>query len=84
MLTKNPMTALERRAVAALSLLYIFRMLGLFMVLPLLALYAVDYRGATPLAIGLALAVIVLTWLSSRVRIMERMNAIREEASDDK
>ena len=32
------MTALERRAVGSLALLYSFRMLGLFMVLPLLAL----------------------------------------------
>jgi hypothetical protein len=39
-LLQNPMTALERRVVAALALLYSFRMLGLFMALPLLALYA--------------------------------------------
>ena len=37
----------------------------------------------SPLAIGLALGVIVLTYLSSRVRIMERMNAIREDVHDD-
>ena len=36
------MTALERRVVASLALLYSFRMLGLFMALPLLALYAAD------------------------------------------
>jgi hypothetical protein len=49
------MTALERRVVAALALLYSFRMLGLFMALPLLALYAADMVGATPLMIGIAL-----------------------------
>ncbi len=61
MLTKSPMNALERRSVAALSALYCFRMLGLFMVLPLLALYADDLRGATPALIGLAIGVYGLT-----------------------
>lgn len=76
MLTKNPMTPVERRAVGALALLYSFRMLGLFMVLPLLALYAADMPGGTPLMIGLALGAygfsqallqIPLGWLSDRV-----------------
>lgn len=70
------MTPLERRSVASLALLYIFRMLGLFMVLPLLALYAGDYPGATPALIGLALGVYGLTqailqiplgWLSDHI-----------------
>ena len=70
------MTALERRAVGSLALLYSFRMLGLFMVLPLLALYAADMPGATPAMIGLALGVYGLTqallqipfgWLSDHV-----------------
>lgn len=70
------MNALERRAVSALALLYSFRMLGLFMVLPLLALYATDLKGATPALIGLALGIyglsqallqIPLGWLSDRV-----------------
>ncbi|MEM1153918.1 MAG: MFS transporter [Pseudomonadota bacterium] len=70
------MTALERRSVGSLSLLYSFRMLGLFMVLPLLALYAADYPGATPSLIGLAMGIYGLTqallqiplgWLSDRI-----------------
>lgn len=70
------MTALERRTVSSLALLYSFRMLGLFMVLPLLALYAADYPGASPALIGLALGAyglsqallqIPLGWLSDRV-----------------
>jgi predicted MFS family arabinose efflux permease len=70
------MTALERRAVSSLALLYSFRMLGLFMVLPLLALYAVDLPDATPSLIGLALGIYGLTqallqiplgWLSDQV-----------------
>jgi len=70
------MTALEKRTVGSLALLYSFRMLGLFMVLPLLALYAADMPGATPTLIGLALGVYGLTqavlqipfgWLSDHV-----------------
>lgn len=76
MITENPMTALERRTVSSLALLYSFRMLGLFMVLPLLALYAADMPGATPAMIGLALGIYGLTqallqipfgWLSDQV-----------------
>jgi len=70
------MTALEKRTVGSLALLYSFRMLGLFMVLPLLALYAADLPGASPTLIGLALGVYGLTqallqipfgWLSDQV-----------------
>lgn len=70
------MTALERRSVASLATLYMFRMLGLFMVLPLLALYAADMPGATPTLIGVALGIyglaqallqIPLGWLSDHL-----------------
>ncbi|MEL7044013.1 MAG: MFS transporter [Pseudomonadota bacterium] len=76
MLTENPMSALERRVVATLALLYSFRMLGLFMALPLLALYAADMAGASPATIGIALGAygatqallqIPLGWLSDRI-----------------
>jgi len=76
LITRNPMSARERRAVGSLALLYSVRMLGLFMVLPLLALYSADIPGATPLMIGLALGAYGLTqamlqiplgWLSDRV-----------------
>ncbi len=75
-ITKNPMTALERRSVSSLALLYSFRMLGLFMVVPILSLYAIDLPGATPGLIGLAMGIYGLTqallqiplgWLSDRV-----------------
>jgi MFS family permease len=49
------MTALERRTVTALAGLYSFRMLGLFMVLPLLSLYAAEMPGSSALMLGLAL-----------------------------
>ncbi len=45
----------ERRVVLSLAALYAFRMLGLFMLLPVLALYGQDYAGATPFLLGLAL-----------------------------
>ncbi len=61
MTKSSPMNALERRSVLALSALYCFRMLGLFMVLPLLILYAGDLVGSTPFLIGLAIGIYGLT-----------------------
>ena len=43
------------RSVGSIASLYLFRMLGLFMVLPVLVLYGQDYRGSTPLLLGIAL-----------------------------
>lgn len=45
----------ERRVVVSLAALYSFRMFGLFMLLPVLALYSSDYTGSTPFLLGLAL-----------------------------
>jgi MFS family permease len=53
--------ASERRAITGLASLYATRMLGLFMVLPVLALYADELVGSTPLLVGLALGVYGLT-----------------------
>ncbi|MDR5898699.1 MFS transporter [Halomonas vilamensis] len=67
--------ASERRAISGLAGLYASRMLGLFMVLPVLAIYADALAGATPFLIGLALGIYGLTqaclqipfgWLSDR------------------
>ena len=49
------MTRAERRAAAALGGVFFLRMLGLFMVLPVLPLHAGAIPGATPLLAGLAL-----------------------------
>lgn len=49
------MNPIERRALAGLASLYIFRMLGLFMVLPVLSVYGSEYHGSTPALLGLAL-----------------------------
>jgi MFS family permease len=51
----------ERRAVGALAAIYAVRMLGLFLLLPVLALYAGGLAGATPLLVGLAVGAYGLT-----------------------
>ena len=51
----------EVRALLALSFLYATRMLGLFMVLPVFALYADNYAGGTAVLVGLALGIYGLT-----------------------
>ena len=51
----------ERLAVFSIASLYGLRMLGLFMVLPVLALYVDDYQAATPFLLGVALGVYGLT-----------------------
>jgi len=61
MAVATEMSAFERRSVLFLTLLYTFRMLGLFMVLPLLAVAGEQYSGATPMLMGLALGVYGLT-----------------------
>lgn len=45
----------ERRVVFSLASLYAFRMLGLFMLLPVLALYGQDYQHANAFLLGLAM-----------------------------
>lgn len=59
--TLNPMTPLERRSVTVLSSIYGLRVLGLFLVLPLLSIYAAHLKGATPLLVGVAFGVYGLT-----------------------
>jgi MFS family permease len=55
------MSSLERRATLSLSGIYALRMLGLFMILPVLSLFAESLEGATPLLIGLAVSIYGLT-----------------------
>lgn len=51
----------ERRTVAALAAIYATRMLGLFLLLPVLALYAAGLPDATPGLIGFAMGAYGLT-----------------------
>jgi len=55
------MSSLERRATLSLSSIYALRMLGLFMILPVLSLFAETLEGSTPLLIGLAISIYGLT-----------------------
>ncbi len=55
------MTPRERRAALSLAGIYSTRMLGLFMILPVFALYAEHLEGATPVLVGLAIGIYGLT-----------------------
>jgi len=55
------MTATERKSVYSLASIYALRMMGLFMILPVFALYAEDLQGTTPVLVGLAIGIYGLT-----------------------
>ncbi|MEJ2455830.1 MAG: MFS transporter [Candidatus Thiodiazotropha sp.] len=55
------LNAVERRAASSLSGLFSLRMLGLFLILPVFALYAEGLPGVTPLLVGLAIGAYGLT-----------------------
>ncbi len=55
------MSRTELRAALSLSGIYALRMLGLFMILPVFALYAADLDGVTPALTGLAIGVYGVT-----------------------
>lgn len=56
----NAMTAGERRAVATLASLFSLRMIGLFMIMPVFAIYGRELDGATPFLVGLAMGMYAL------------------------
>ncbi|WP_257284855.1 MFS transporter [Endozoicomonas sp. SESOKO1] len=69
------MSSVELKAAVSLTLVFVFRMLGLFMVLPVLALFADDLQGASPSLMGMAIGAygfsqamlqIPFGWLSDR------------------
>ena len=58
----NPnMTSTEKRGIVALSTIMSMRMLGLFMIFPVFALYAQHLPGSTPIMVGLAIGIYGLT-----------------------
>lgn len=57
MMTANKMTQIERHAVVSLSSIMALRMVGLFMVVPIFALYAQQLAGSTPTLVGLAIGI---------------------------
>lgn len=70
------MNSLERKAVIPIAGIYGLRMLGLFLILPVFAIYAEGLKGFTPALLGLALGAYGFTmamlqipfgWLSDRI-----------------
>ncbi len=55
------MTSLEKRVATSLSAIFASRMLGLFMILPVFAVYAHELEGYTPTLAGLAIGIYGLT-----------------------
>ena len=55
----NGMTQSERKATSILASIFALRMLGLFMIIPIFALYGRELEGATPNLIGLATGIMV-------------------------
>jgi len=73
--TDSSLTALEYRAVGTLGGVYALRMLGLFIILPVFAIYAETLQNSTPVLAGIAVGIYGLTqamlqvpmgWLSDR------------------
>ncbi|WP_231890924.1 MFS transporter [Methylomonas koyamae] len=57
----SPMTATEKRATVSLASIYALRMLGLFMLLPVLSLFTEQMPGSTPKLVGLTMGIYGLT-----------------------
>lgn len=53
--TSNALLPSERRAAWSLSLIYVVRMVGLFIVLPVFSLFGDHYTDSTPFLVGLAI-----------------------------
>lgn len=64
---KDKMTAIELRGSLSLAGVLFLRMLGLFLILPVFALYARTLTDATPMLIGLAFGIYGLTQASLQI-----------------
>ena len=64
---KAKMSPLELRGSASLALIFFLRMFGLFLILPVFALYARDLEGSTPTLIGIGLGIYGLTQASLQI-----------------
>lgn len=53
----NAMTSGERRAVVSLASIFAMRMIGLFMIMPVIAVYGQHLDGYTPALVGLAVGI---------------------------
>lgn len=61
------MDLLERRSVSALALIYLFRMLGLFLIMPVISVAADGLTGADAALIGTAIGIYGLTQASLQI-----------------
>ena len=57
----SPMSAMEKRATVSLASIYALRMLGLFMLLPVMSLFTEQMPGSTPALVGLTMGIYGLT-----------------------
>ncbi|WP_406665816.1 MFS transporter [Gallaecimonas sp. GXIMD1310] len=60
-MSKTGLTSTERRAALSLASVFSLRMLGLFMILPVFALYGTHLQGYSPLWVGVAIGAYGLT-----------------------
>ena len=60
-MSQTALNAIEKRAAFSLASVFAFRMLGLFMLMPVLAVYGSELAGFSPLWIGLAIGAYGLT-----------------------
>ena len=60
-MSENRLTKFERNTIATLSSVLVMRLIGLFMILPVLALYTNEFTHGTPYLIGIALGIYGLT-----------------------
>lgn len=60
-MSQDKMTSIEKRVATSLSAIFASRMLGLFMVLPVFAVYAEELDGFSPTLAGLAIGIYGLT-----------------------
>ena len=60
-LNQENMTPIEKRVAMSLSAIFASRMLGLFMILPVFAIYAEELEGFSPTLAGLAIGIYGLT-----------------------
>ena len=60
-LNQSGFNKIEKRTVSALAGVYGLRMFGLFLILPVLSIYAEQLKGATPMLMGVALGVYGIT-----------------------
>ena len=60
-MNKLALSSIEKRSISALAAIFGLRMFGLFLILPVLSLYAEQIEGSTPFLMGLALGVYGIT-----------------------